>query len=946
MSQPAIYLARSDGVLPSRRLPLWATFVVFVVLAAVVYLPTVLRAQFLGFDDNFFFGPDNPEFREGVLAVLDPRRTIANAYLPVAHLSLWLDWKLSGGPLLPHLHSLLLHVLAAVAMVAWLSAMRIGTWIAHGAGALFLLHPALAESVAWVSSRKDVLSGLFVFLALLQTVRLGERPSGGRLVAIAALGVLAMYSKATAMVLPLLALLVCLWTGDKRRQWLAPVVLAAVTGPILWHHVQFAAAQGTLVSGSPVDRLPQVPGALAHYLMQAFWPARLNVLYPEVQTLQRFAEALPTASILVGVVLLLVWFASTRPTLRPVALGLSVFGIALLPFNTAWPASSVAAADRYLYLALPGAALATMALLAAVLSRAGVVLGAAAVLVLGNQTMQRARAFGDDEALWTRSLAIDRDNAVAHFNLAVHLLNRPEVDLPRVREHLTAAASAARYPIHELRARRLLVDLSLQDEHFQEAMLHADAAIAVADRIVAAEAAGPRRDGARVLLLEALLRGLRTHQRAGDHAGVDALLARAREVAPAHPSVIAAEAMLQFAPIAQELAARAAAGDAVVLPADDPRVRQAVALLEPALARAELHSELNLAMGQWLAVSGGRTQAIKHFRRALRSDPNNVEAWLGLAQVCHHAGLYAEAEQYAREGLANAHDPRLQLQLGLALAHQQRLDDAIFHLESYLRLRPKDRNAARILSNFVATKAVARMHDPGTTHGELQALLDQALAVNPDEPRVHIVRGKMARDLGKPQEAVAHFDAVLALMPQLDDVQQMRADALGHLGFVAMLEQPPDEQLAGDSWLRFLQVAPPDMPRDTARRQLAALWQLAERRGVEQLQNGDAVAAAGSFRRCLQLDPEQHWASWLLALALWKHPDPDLTELESLCERAVAWQRRNGDDPTRQVTLQVLVLQRAGKPELARTAAEALLAAPPTTADATALAQLRSLVGK
>ena len=36
------------------------------------------------FDDNFYFGPDNPEFRDGLAAVLDPSRPIANAYLPVA----------------------------------------------------------------------------------------------------------------------------------------------------------------------------------------------------------------------------------------------------------------------------------------------------------------------------------------------------------------------------------------------------------------------------------------------------------------------------------------------------------------------------------------------------------------------------------------------------------------------------------------------------------------------------------------------------------------------------------------------------------------------------------------------------------------------------------------------------------------------------------------------
>ncbi len=84
-----------SSALVATAAPWWPTALLCLLLAVVVYAPAALGAQFLAFDDNFFFGPDNPEFRDGLAAVLDPRRPIANAYLPVAHLSLWFDFALA-----------------------------------------------------------------------------------------------------------------------------------------------------------------------------------------------------------------------------------------------------------------------------------------------------------------------------------------------------------------------------------------------------------------------------------------------------------------------------------------------------------------------------------------------------------------------------------------------------------------------------------------------------------------------------------------------------------------------------------------------------------------------------------------------------------------------------------------------------------------------------------
>ncbi|HEB52406.1 MAG TPA: hypothetical protein ENI87_04020, partial [bacterium] len=413
--------------------PRWPSLLVVSGLALVVYLPAVLGAELLRFDDNFFFGPQNPEFRAGLASVWTG--TIANAYLPVAHTSLWFDWYLAdGASFLPHLHNLLLHAAAGYVLARLLLQLGVTALAANVVAALFVVHPALCESVAWVSSRKYVLSGLFVFVALWQTARFARAPAPRRALWIGLLGALAMYSNATAVVLPLLAVLVAAWCGGPGARWWAVVVLFCVTVPIALHHRAIAAEQGTMLAGELAASLPQAPGAFWHYLCTAVWPVGLNVLYPEVDTLQAFR-----GHWLAGTIALAAFVAfggglwcSTRA--RAIAAGLLGFVVALLPFNTVWPASSIAAADRYLYLAIPWLALSAVAVserlhargpwLAALLAAPLVWLGAA-----------RAHDFRDDASLWQASLDVDDNNAVAHLNFVEQLLRQPPVPYDDVVAH-------------------------------------------------------------------------------------------------------------------------------------------------------------------------------------------------------------------------------------------------------------------------------------------------------------------------------------------------------------------------------------------------------------------------------------------------------------------------------------------------------------------------------
>ncbi|MFO0314230.1 MAG: hypothetical protein ACK539_13500 [Planctomycetota bacterium] len=926
---------------PSR----WRSLLVCLALALAVYLPAALGAELLDFDDNFFFGPDNPEFRAGLLAVLDPRRPIANAWLPVAHASLWLDFAAHGAaPFWPHLHALVLHAAAGFVLARLLLRLGASSLVAHAAAALFVVHPALAESVAWVSGRKDVLSGLFTFWALHRTVRFARAPSATAALALAALAALAMYSKATAVVLPPLAALVCAAIGGARARWWAVAVLAAVVAPIAWHHQLVAAAEGTMTAAGAVgERVAQVPGAFLHYVATALWPQRLNVLYPEVATLERFRAAAAPGVAALAAAAGAAGAAWRAPRWRLAGLGVLAFAVALAPFNTAFPASSIAAADRYLYLAAPWLALAFATAVARLCGRCAGAALVAAVAVAAFAAGGRARAFADDETLWRASLAVDDANAVAHLNLVYDRMQRGPAGIDEVREHLEKATAAARYPIHEVRARQLLVRIALAEADYARAATEASAAVAAAAAQRARERTHKRIAEADGWLLQCQLAAFEPLQLAGDDAGAAAMYAAALALAPDHPDVVAFGALRQLADCRDELLAKAKAGAPPLLAGDDPRGLAADGRLDAALAAHPRHAGLLCAKAEWERVRDRALAAVRHYRAAQAAEPQSVAAWLGAARLMREREQWSAAEEYARGGLRARPDPALRQELALALVGQGKLSDAELQLEAYLAARPGDKDVAKVLANVLILRAYARLSDNPPDRGEVRRLVERALAYNAGEPKAHLVLGRMAKEERRHAEAVQHLAAAWRALPDLDEARLLYTEALAALGYDRLLRR--DDDGAGDAFAQCVRVAPPDFAADEIRTQLDRLWRLAEERGVSSLRAGDRAAAIAAFRRCLALLPDQHWGAWLLATALHEDPAADLAEVARCCRQAVDGQRRNGLDAGPQTWLLCTVLQKLGQADEARALARAYVAAPDADVAPAVLAALRQLAG-
>lgn len=887
-----------------------------VVLLAVTLgvLHRLLGAHFLDFDDNLFFGPDNPEFARGDLAaIFDPSRRLANVYLPVAHASLYFDWFFAGAqPWLAHLHSLVLHGLCGFVLARLLG--RLGWPRLHAlvAGGLFVLHPALVESAGWVASRKDLLAGLFVLLGLGQVAHVrGDRPALRVTLAVLC-AVLALYSKATAMVLPVLVAGVILLLPRSARgpqHWLALALITVVTVLVTLHHKAIAEEQQTLVAAAG-GRFAQLPGAFWHYVVTTFRPTRLDVLYPEVQTLERFRATLVTSSAAMLAVLVALCACLARASWRATGLCLAMALGALFPFNTALPASAIAAADRYLHLAVPFFA---AALLAIPLARGGVALGLGTLLLLplGWLAHERSAAFTNSEALWSASLARDPDNAVANLNLA---RERAAKDPVGARELLERGLAAARYPQHRFRALRALRDLASEQGRLEEAVLRAQEAVACLDAM-------PDSPEVRSLRILTRIEWGTAARAAGKEANGKRALGEARALDAGHPGVLALEAVTILSE-AMDANGR--------MRGDDPRAAHVREIVDEAERKAKDSYDIRVLAGQVRAALGEFTRAHATFSAAKELAPARPGAWLGMVDLLLTQGLHEPAVETIKAALgAGVRDPNLYARLGLALTALRRLDEAQQWYEAYLRLKPGDVSVRKSLAAVLVTAAMPRAYQ--LKAADLTVLGERIRALDPDNPKGAILLGMAARLTKDHEKALVLLEKARTAMPDDAELARLYAETLRDRGYQLLL-QGSRRAAAVEYFQRFAALKVPGVSTEGAVAILEEEWTESEGRGVAALERGELDTAEACFRRCRELVPERTWAFYLLGLVAARRSPPQWQAALDLFAQAEAGQRAGQLDVGLPVLYQVMALQKLGKPDAARAKAQGFLADPGASA--------------
>jgi tetratricopeptide (TPR) repeat protein len=413
-----------------------------------------LRGEFVAWDDTTNF-VNNPSYRGlGPSELWWMLTSVDGVWIPLTWVTLGLDYVLWGmQPAGYHLTSLLLHAIAAaLAYFVALHLLKAAApappprvalrFAAASAALLFAVHPLRAESVAWITERRDVLCGVCFLLAVLCYLRWVDAGGGWYW---ASLGAAAAALLAKPAAAPLPAVLLVLdayplrrlagWTTPAaRRVWREKAPFVALSAGAAVMAIVAQRAAGALSSAGTLDlgqRLALSAWALVFYVEKTLVPLALSPLY---EMPQRFDPTSPRAiasAALVVAAAVTVWLLHRR--LPALAAGAAVFTLLLLPTLGLVHYGPHLAADRNTYLAsLAPALLAGGLLVRAWHARTKVVPVALAVLlVLGVLTWRQSGTWHDSETLWRHALHVS-PSAIGYTQLGTVLMEagRPAEALP------------------------------------------------------------------------------------------------------------------------------------------------------------------------------------------------------------------------------------------------------------------------------------------------------------------------------------------------------------------------------------------------------------------------------------------------------------------------------------------------------------------------------------
>jgi tetratricopeptide (TPR) repeat protein len=465
-------------------LPVWLIAVLLVLVTMALYWPATGH-DFVNCDDPDYVTA-NPDVQGG-LNWPSIQWAFSNLGLgfwhPLTWLSILADCQFYGLRAWGHhLTSVLLHAAGTGMLFLALQRMTRATWRSAFVAGLFGWHPLHVESVAWVSDRKDVLSGFFWMLTLLLYARYveetgprgqelddrakgegpdtledraerGDEPSppvtrhAARYYTLALVCfVCGLMSKPMVVTLPLMLLLLD-WWPLQRLPFNTPRPKLKLMLPLIWEKVPFLAAAfvsgmitiyarggtGALGAATTFPLARRVQNALFSYLgylKQTLWPTDLAVFYPYPETVSVWRAA---GVGLVGLLLsaLLLWAPRKRPYL---AAGWLWYVVTLLPVIGLIQIANFSRADRFTYVPLIGVFLA-LSWGAYELTRRwrhqvlglSVAGGAAIVLCLA-LTRQQLGHWQDSEALFRHALDVTKNNYHAHNNLGDALLKKGQID--------------------------------------------------------------------------------------------------------------------------------------------------------------------------------------------------------------------------------------------------------------------------------------------------------------------------------------------------------------------------------------------------------------------------------------------------------------------------------------------------------------------------------------
>ncbi len=644
----------------SKRDRIWY-FLICIFLAAsvaAVYWP-VRNYDFLMYDDNVYVS-ENAHVTSG-LSWENVRWAFTHGWASNWHPLTWISHMLDvdiyamhpGGH---HFTNLVIHAANTVLLFAIFEYMTGALWASAFIAAMFGLHPLHVESAAWVAERKDVLSTLFMILAMGAYAVYVRRGGIGLYIGVLVLFAIGLMAKPMLVTLPFVLLLLDFWPLERirfgaddlegggiaagvERKSLSylikekiPFFVLSVISSVVTFIVQ--KSSGSVVPFEHFDlriRLTNAATSYVAYIWKMIWPSRLAAFYPHQGDKMSIVAAFLCVILLVILTACFIYFGIRR---KHLAVGWLWYVVMLLPVIGLVQVGGQSMADRYMYMPMTGlliiitwgiweltARLTQQKVLLVIL--AGGVLSASA-LVTANQI----KYWQNSKTLFKRVIDVSPDAWYMHSNYANFLKDEGKVD-------------------EAIKHYRIAIGIK---PDFAEAYCNMGNAFRKIDKLDEAVAC------------------------------YEKAIALKPDFADAHSNL-----GMVFAQMQKRDEAMAQFNKALELKPDDVEAISSIGLL--------------------YAEEGQLDKAVEYYRKAIAVDPAYVIAHGRLGLILGNQGKYDEAlEQFRIVLKAKPDDAEMWRNSAILLEKLGKIDEAIEYYRKALTIKPDDAEVRRLLDAAIAKK--------------------------------------------------------------------------------------------------------------------------------------------------------------------------------------------------------------------------------------------------
>jgi Flp pilus assembly protein TadD len=290
-----------------------------------------------------------------------PSTEVMLNYHPITMWTLAKNYESAELDIQPYFQTnLFLHCLNAILVFILLFSLSKGSiFVSFFSALIFAIHPMHVESVAWISERKDVLYTFFFLLSLLSYIRFQRKQNYLWLVVCFGIFILSCLSKAMAVPLPFVLILLDYFNGRKIN-WKSllekiPFIFVAIWFGLNALEIQSKGAITDFDFFTGWQRVIFASYGYLSYWLKFFVPSGLSAFYPypnldRLDELPVYFTLAPFALLIfMGGVLFLSWKRNVE-TFKISVLGIGFFSLMIVLVLQFISVGAAITADRYSYI--------------------------------------------------------------------------------------------------------------------------------------------------------------------------------------------------------------------------------------------------------------------------------------------------------------------------------------------------------------------------------------------------------------------------------------------------------------------------------------------------------------------------------------------------------------------------------------------------------------------